>query len=78
MDIKCGATTVPVDENDEVMFNGGCYQIVTKNIGTTCTRITPIISKITAKKLIREGVLLFDRKSFVDVSEVAIYKFNIR
>lgn len=77
MDIKCGSTMVPVDENDEVMFNGACYQIVTKNIGTTCNRIAPIISKITAKKLIREGVLLFDRNSFVDVSQVKIYKFHM-
>lgn len=37
MELKVGRRIIDIDENDLILDNGACYQIVTKKIGTGFT-----------------------------------------
>ena len=57
MKVKCGRREIILDEKDIIMFNGACYQIITKKIGVGWEATTPIIGKTKAKELIKNGLL---------------------
>jgi hypothetical protein len=57
MIVKCGRIEFELTEKDLVMYNGACYQIITRKVGFGWNESTPIIAKSRAMKLIKEGLL---------------------
>lgn len=45
MELKVGRRIIDIDENDLILDNGACYQIVTKEIGTGFYKPSPVMSK---------------------------------
>lgn len=43
--LKVGRNILNINENDLILDNGSCYQIITKQIGSGFNKITPVISK---------------------------------
>jgi hypothetical protein len=48
--IKCGRKEFDLNENDEIMYNGACYQIITKKYREGWDELTPRIANAIAKK----------------------------
>ena len=70
--IKCGKIEYDLNENDEILYNSVCYQIITRGNASA-----PSISMIKAKKLIKEGKLIFKEKRDCGLSkELDIYMIN--
>lgn len=59
MIIKCGREEIDLNNNDEVFYNGACYQIKTRKCGTL-----PVIATNKAKKLIKDGILIEVKRKF--------------
>jgi len=57
MKIKCGRVEYELNENDIVMYNGACYQLITRRVWKGFNQTVPIISKSKAIKLIKDGLL---------------------
>lgn len=45
MKLKVGRNIINIDDNDLILDNGACYQIVTKKIGIGFFKPSPIMSK---------------------------------
>ena len=61
MIVKCRRREFVLDETDKIMYNGACYQIITKRYGQGFDQAIPVIAKAKAKKMIKEGSLVLDR-----------------
>jgi len=59
VDIKAGRKEYDLTKDDNIMYNGHCYQIITRLSGYGWDATTPIIAKAKAEKLIKEGKLVF-------------------
>jgi len=78
MKIKCRKEEFDLNEEDAIMYNGACYQIITQKTGHGWNWSYPIIAKNKAKQLIKEGKLIFDpieRKSN-NGFKIKIYKIK--
>lgn len=62
--IKCNRNEYNLNEKDLIMFNGACYQIISR---TNDNGSTPIVSKILAKKLITAGSLRIRKELQKDI-----------
>ena len=78
MIVKCGRTEFDLNRSDDIMYNGACYQIVTRKNGIGFDSYPPKIAKAKAEKMIKDGDLVFDRlqKSDYSNSELAYYKIK--
>lgn len=45
MELKVGRRVIDIDDNDLILDNGACYQIITKDIGGGFHRSSPVMSK---------------------------------
>lgn len=45
--LKVGRDILGIDKNDLIIDNGTCYQIVTKKVGRTNCKHSPVMSKKT-------------------------------
>ena len=52
--MKIGRYGFDIDEDDKIMDNGACYQLVTRKVGYGFNKIAPIVSKTLFKKLLKE------------------------
>ena len=43
--LKVGRNILDIDENDLILDNGACYQIITKVVGSGFDKTSPIMSK---------------------------------
>jgi len=57
--IKAGRKEYDLTRDDNIMYNGNCYQIITRSTGYGWDATKPIIAKTRAEKLIKEGKLVF-------------------
>ena len=55
--LKVGRNILNIDENDLILDNGVCYQIVTKNIGSGFNKNAPIMSKKLFNNLKRDELI---------------------
>jgi hypothetical protein len=72
--VKAGREEFELNKNDEIMYNGVCYQIITRLTGHGWNSSMPVIAKTRAEKLIKEGKLVFNRheeKRKVDIYKIA-------
>lgn len=53
--LKVGRNTLTLDENDLILDNDSCYQIVTKEVGSGWNSYHPVISKALFNKLKKLG-----------------------
>jgi hypothetical protein len=58
MKIKCGRREFDLTSEDEIMYNGNCYQVITKKYKDGWYDTTPTIANELAKKLIKNGQLV--------------------
>lgn len=49
--LKIGRNILTLGENDLILYNGACYQIVTKEVGNGWNTYHPVISKSLFNKL---------------------------
>ena len=57
MELKCGRETFNLNEKDVIMYNGACYQLITRKVDVGWKQSTPVVAKAKAKKLIKDGLL---------------------
>lgn len=43
--LKVGRNVLDIDENDLILDNGACYQIITKKVGFGFNKSVPVMSK---------------------------------
>ena len=43
--LKVGRNILNIDDNDLILDNGACYQIITKQIGNGLNKATPVMCK---------------------------------
>ena len=77
MKITASRRTYEVSNKDLVMYNGACYQLMTQKYYHNWGYISPVISKTNAKKWIKEGILVFEKKKDYIEVEVEWYRFNV-
>lgn len=59
MKIKCGRTEYMLTEKDFILFNGGCYQLLSrKKRSGYLNTVFPVLAKSKAEKLIKSGDLV--------------------
>jgi hypothetical protein len=58
MIVKCGRVEFELNHQDMIMYNGACYQLVTRKVGSGWNAIHPILAKSKAEKLIKSGQLV--------------------
>ena len=83
MKIKFGRNVLEISARDAVLFNGACYQIVTKEVGGGWHGYPPIVSKKQAQEFIKKGILKTDaeteelkEKHYRNCKEKEIYRFD--
>lgn len=78
MVVKCGREEFTLTREDDILFNGACYQIITQKVGYGFNSYSPRIAKVKAKKMIRDGELVFDRfyTSDFTTKEMEVYKIK--
>jgi len=75
-ELKIGRRIYTITENDRILFNGNCYQLVTQNYGTSWNSTTPILAKIKAKKFIKQGYLVEGSKTQSYGVPMIYYRFT--
>ena len=71
--IKAGRKEYDLTKDDNIMYNGSCYQIITRLTENGWDGRTPVIAKARAEKLIKEGKLVFSHYS-KGIIKTDIYK----
>lgn len=80
--LKVGRNIVDIDENDLILDNGACQQIITKEIGHGFDKQTPRLSKKLFADLKTCG-LIYTNEELQQMAkeryflEVTLYKFDI-
>ena len=81
--LKVGRNILNIDENDLILDNGACYQIVTKEVGCGLNSYIPVMSKKLFNDLKRceliftsEG-LKQDAINNYGISSLTYWKFNV-
>lgn len=82
--LKVGRNIFEVTDNDLILDNGACYQIITKEVGTAFDRYPPLMSKKLFSELKKCG-LVFTNEALKQnatkqygSSVVTYYKFDIQ
>lgn len=69
MIIKCGRKEYEVNEHDILLFNGSCWQLITKKERKGYGFATPVVSKTLCNKLLKENKIYMFRKEKEYVTE---------
>lgn len=63
MRVKCRRREFELGPEDIVMYNGICYQILTKKYSKGWDKLSPVIAKRKAEKMMKDGVLVVAKKA---------------
>lgn len=79
VNVKFGHQTYNISDQDEIMYNGSCFQLITKNAHGRLSGADPILAKVKAQAWIKSGVLVEHRrsKSKMIEHELIYYRFQI-
>ena len=82
IELKVGRNILKINENDVIMDNGACYQIITKQIGYGWNASIPKMSKKLFTDLLKANLIytngeLMNLANKEYVGKVVLYKFNI-
>lgn len=61
-ELKIGRQVFDITENDVVMFNGACWQLITQTIHSGWNDYYPTVSKILCEKLLKKNILILVKK----------------
>lgn len=81
--LKVGKNVLDIDENDLILDNGSCYQIVTKRVGFGFNESIPVMSKKLVTDLKNCGLIFTSeglRQAAVKKygsSVMVFWKFNV-
>lgn len=82
--LKVGRNIIDIGENDLILDNGACYQIITKMIGYGFNKSIPIMSKKLFKDLKLTGLIFTNQalkqlceKRYGKDANFSLWKFNI-
>jgi hypothetical protein len=64
MEIKCGRRTFNVTNEDLILDNGACYQLITQKYFQDWYYHTPVVSKTLFKKLLKYGKIRKSGKKY--------------
>lgn len=83
MELKVGRNIINIDDNDLILDNGVCYQIITKEIGAGLNKSFPVVSKKLFNELKKlefiftsDGLRLQAEKRY-GYTGITYWKFNI-
>ena len=71
--LKVGRDILEINKNDLIIDNGACYQIITKEVGRTNCKHSPIMSKKLFSDLKKCELIFTDE----ELKQMAIRKYNI-
>lgn len=74
--IKCRHEEFDVNETDLVMYNGACYQLVTKQSYRGWDWSYPLIAKSKAEKMIRDGLMVLKNEKDDHGMKLLYYTFK--
>lgn len=81
--LKVGRNILNIDENDLILDNGACYQIITKEVGCGFDKYCPVMSKKLFNDL-KKCELIFTSEGLRQAalkrygsSVISYWKFNI-
>lgn len=80
MIIKIGRREYDVHDNDLILDNGACYQLITQKYFYKWNDVSPIFPKHLFKKMKKEGqIVLSERKykSAIGKVEFDLYEFRV-
>jgi len=78
MKVKCGRDEFDLNKQDIIFDNGACYQITTRQTGHGWNTHIPVLAKLKAQKLIKNGqlILVKEEMKYVTVDGKEIwYKY---
>lgn len=81
--LKIGRNVFDIDENDMILDNGACYQIITRKIVKGFDSYSPIMSKKLFSELKKCGLVFTNEgltqlaKEKYKTSKVTLWKFNV-
>lgn len=75
-ELKIGQRTYTITDEDKVMFNGNCYQLITRYYRRGWDKITPKLSKAKAEKYIKQGFLVESSRTDSYGLELVYYRFT--
>lgn len=81
--LKVGRNILDIDENDLILDNGVCYQIITKKVGSGFNKVSPIMSKNLFKNLKNTELIFTSEGLRLDAIKkygnhvITFWKFNI-
>lgn len=61
-ELKIGRDVFDVNDRDVVLFNGACWQLISRRIKSGWSSYCPKMSKTLSEKLLRKGVLYLVKK----------------
>lgn len=74
--LKIGRRTYTITENDRVLFNGNCYQLVTQTSQMGYYDATLKLAKTKAEKYIKQGYLVEGSKTQSYGVPMIYYRFT--
>ena len=74
-ELKISRRTYTITENNRILFNGNCYQLVTQPYGTSWSSVTPTLAKTKAAKYIKQGYLVEGSKTQSYGVPMTYYRF---
>ena len=75
-ELKIGQRTYTITDEDKVMFNGNCYQLITRYYRRCWDKLTPKLSKAKAEKYIKQGYLVEGSKTQSYGVPMIYYRFT--
>lgn len=75
-ELKIGCNVYMITENDRILFNGNCYQLVTQNTCSGWYDTSPKLAKTKAVKNIKQGYLVEGSKTQSYGVPMIYYRFT--
>lgn len=78
MIVKCGRNLYDLTEKDDILYNGSCYEVISRVYLKGFYRTTPNISMARAKQMIKDGTLVYDRPYIADYTQQKLKIYKIK
>lgn len=75
-ELKIGRRTYTITENDRILFNGNCYQLVTQSSRSGWYDTSPKVAKTKVAKYIKQGYLVEGSKTQSYGVPMIYYRFT--
>lgn len=82
-ELKVGRNVFDINEKDVVLFNGACWQLITRRVFDGWHNVTPSISKVICNKFVKKNILVMFKKENEYITSdgkqmgLYYYKFDI-